>query len=85
MRYFPPAIIPPSLVDATELIISLYFPPITFAHSISPFALYFISIPSDSPEFLFVKVTPFSKSILLESKYPPTITPPSFVSAIDSI
>ena len=80
---YPPAIYPPSLVPATEFIWSpLLLPPITFAHSHSPLLLYFIIIPSEPT--LFVRLTPFPKSILL-SKDPPARIPPSLVSATEFI
>jgi len=80
---FPTTTIPPSLDFTIEFILFRSLPPITFAHSISPLALYFIIIASSSP--FFVKVSPFSNLILLLLKYPPTTIPLSFVSATDFI
>ena len=74
--------IPPSLVDATDNISSVLLPPILFAHSTSPELLYFIISPSEEP--LFVNVS-FPTWIVLLTKYPPAIYPPSLVEATELI
>ena len=61
---------------------SVSLPPILLAHSTSPVLPYFIIIPSVFP--LFVSVFP-SASIVLLSKYPPAIYPPSLVGVTDLI
>ena len=76
----PAVIYPLSLVATSDNILSEPVPPITFVHSTSPIELYFIISPS--AEFLtplLVKFISLPKSIVLDSKYPPAIYPPSLV------
>ena len=82
---FPPARYPPSLVSATEFIISVPGPPTFCAHIAWPVELYFIIIPSKSPfeALVWVKLTPFPKSMLSEAKFPDTIYSPFLVSVTE--